>query len=195
MRYGEPDVTNLRRSTRALLFLGSWLAACGLGESDAEVPACEGASLFQDEACITGVMERCRAIGDEAGCRAATRIQTDDFEVMCGWTQVTPLVDADTCEMGASFGRCEAGIEYSDGAAAFGTCDDQGEIPEGISVFLEAREFVQIVSTPGEPTIGGILGPWALVGAAPGDHAVCGEQWSPPGPGWCDCATAVCAGE
>ncbi len=183
----------MRTKTLALSLSFSLLACEGSGTTARDL--CADADPYGDLECLTALSEECQALTSEDDCWAAPRFSASWVKVGCAWTRVTEVSDADSCELGRSFGRCE-GAYYLDiwGPKPDGCQDDGTPNPDGMFVFVEARELVDLSSPSDGDVLHGIAGPWIVESSAGTPDApvtTCVEGQASPE--ICACSVQACA--
>jgi hypothetical protein len=196
---------------RILILVSIGLAACGgpkgsglegddvttetTGDTN-EVPVeCEGVEdAANSPACLEALTAICRAHQSEAACWSSPPMQVHvngnvGQYLYCAWTEVAQLADAETCDVGVVFGRCEAAtVLFGDGYTGDPCWDGMYYEPGYYVAYVEAQELVDgVVFSPPElnPEFGG------LVLAAPLSPSATG-CWTDGAPTWCACGPAAC---
>lgn len=163
------------------------LASC---KDDSTLDACED---VDSEACREALSTRCRAYATQADCWGAEPIEAPigvDY-AYCVWTNVATVVDTQTCEIGETFGRCEAAVRGPwDGFGHAPACVD-GEFSEAgqYTALVDDLELVDSWATAPDGT--GYVW-WTNSRAATCAENVIVLEESPPRPDWCSCAPAAC---
>lgn len=173
------------------------LAGCKGDSGDATLGECENVDfLFDSEACLEALTTRCRTYTTHADCWAAepVKVPVGGDYAYCAWTNVAMVTDGQTCEIGQTFGRCEAALPAPlDGAGSMHACvDGQLSVEGSYTAFVDDLELVdELVSAPDGSIYTALL--WWTGSSA----AICADNMippvpSPPAPEWCSCAPAAC---
>jgi hypothetical protein len=171
------------------------LAGCK-GSTDSTPTECQNIDfLFDSEPCLEALTARCRAFTTEEDCWGAEPVEVavDGDYAYCAWTKVAIVADAQTCEIGETFGRCEAALPaLPDGAGGHACLDGEVTIEGDYTAFVDDLELVDSTVESPDATAYATLLYWT-----PSSASTCGENVTPPVPGppapeWCSCAAAAC---
>ena len=167
------------------------------GDHVVAVPACQGTTPFESEACGVGLQERCRAFDNERDCSAAAGVVLADgqYDFPCGWAKVTKFSAVASCSVESTFGRCESYIVQQVG------CNDPcgpftGGLYDSLMASVERSELVKNPCGSGRVFAGPIGRGVALANQQTDarEWQPCGTDISPPPPAeLCACVATACA--
>ena len=174
------------------MFVVVTLAGC---KDDSTPHECEDVdSIFDSDPCLEALTDACRAHTTQADCWAAEpmKVAVAGDYAYCAWTNVVTVADGQTCEIGDTFGRCEAALRAPwDGPV--NACAN-GESFDGAPyiAFVDAMELVDNYVTGPDGNFYGSLLHWT--GSS---TALCGDDFvatvpTAEAPEWCSCAAAAC---
>jgi hypothetical protein len=186
----------IRRRLFAMVSITIVLAGCK-DSGDSTLEECKNVDfLFDSDECLDALSTRCRAFATEADCWAAEPMEVAAGSVgdyaYCVWTNVATVADVQTCEIGETFGRCEAALPGPwDGLGNTPACVDGEFSVEGrYTAFVDDLELVDSWVTAPDGT--GYQW-WTSSSATTCAENVSTPEGSPPRPEWCSCAPAACS--
>jgi hypothetical protein len=171
------------------------LAGCK-GSADATPDECKDiAFLFDSEPCLEALTTRCRTFETEEDCWAAEPVEVavEGDYAYCAWTQVAIVTDGQACEIGQTFGRCEAALPaLSDGAGGHACADGQVTVEGHYTAFVDDLQLVDDTVEAPDGTDYETLLYWTGSSVATCDDNGIPPVPTAPAPAWCSCGPAAC---
>lgn len=186
------EAMRIRSRLSAMISTMVVLAGCKGDSSDSTLAECKNVDfLWDSDECRYALSTRCRAYTTDADCWAAEPVDVAGIDTYCVWTNVATVADAQTCEIGQTFGRCEAAVPGPwDGLGNTPACVDGEFFVEGsYTAFVDDLELVDSWVTAADGT--GYQW-WTSSSATTCAENVMTPETHPPRPEWCSCAPAAC---